>query len=579
MIVFRRIVAVLLAFVFFALYIPILVVFRVNDTVGNPNYYVDQLRKDDIYNFAYHEVLPAVLDEAAPSAGSKDAVDISKYKANIISVVEKALPPEYLQSQVENAIKTVLPYCLGDTDSFVLKIPLKDRVTTSVAALKAELNKPGVFSSMYDELLTQMLDQLYDNASGIPSGLNRADLESALRQAAPPEWLLLQINTTLDQVSPYMTKEQDHFTVRINIADRIDSLQGAITNILKLRTSYDTIVQTLVDSIVRQNLLRNLSLPAGVNISVSDRDIRQAVTSSLPLEWYQSVVGGLVAQVFDYLKGTTDTLSLSVSLADRKPVITAAVVDAANRALANSGLPPVDLGPYVRPAVASALPDRLSLTQNDLGSVLGSQDMARQLRDYVKNGITFTDADLRKQLGANTGNFDKIRDNIASGITFTDADLRKRMSNQDSQSARDFEDIRERLGTARKWKMLLWLLPGLVLVGIGFLGGRHWASRLMWAASVLVLTALITFIAFGPVFSSVAEPRIHDQLVQQVSGSSSALETLLSNKGVSMAENAISSFVSGIKKEALTLLFTSLIILGCGIVWYIQEKRHVKHLK
>lgn len=577
MIIFRRVVAVLLAFVFFALYIPILVVFRVNDTVGNPNYYVDQLRKDDIYNFAYRELLPAALDEAAPSAGSKDAFDISKYKANVTSVVQKALPPEYLQAQVETAIKTVLPYCLGDTDSFVLKIPLKDRVNTSVSAVKAELNKPGVFSSMYDQLVTQMLDQIFDNSNGIPSGLSRTDLESALRKAAPPEWLLIQINGALDQAAPYMTEEQDHFNVRINIADRIDSLQGAIVNILKQRTSYDTIVQALVDAIMKQNLLRNVNLPAG--IIVSDQEVRQAVTASLPLDWYQLAVSNLVTQVFDYLKGTRDTLSLSISLTDRKPVITAAIVDAANRAMAKSGLPVIDLGPYIRPALNTALPDNLTLGQSDLGSVLGTLDMTKQLRDYVKNGITFTDTDLRKQLGDNASKLDLVRDNIASGITFTDADLRKWLSNQDSQSGENFDSVRENLGTARKWKMLLWLLPGLVLVAIGFLGGRHWASRLMWVASVLLVTAIITFIAFGPVFSSVAEPRIHDQLVQQFSGGSSALETLLNNKAVSVAENAIDSFMSGIQKQALTLLFTSLVVLCFGIVWYIQEKRHIKHLK
>ena len=156
MIVFRRFVAVLLAVLFIALYIPVLMVFRVNDTVGNPDFYVDQLRQADMYNFLYDKALPAALDEATLGDGSEGTLDLSKYKSNVLTVLRQALPPDYLQTQVEQVIKKGLPYALGDTDSFNINIPLKYRVKAAATAAKAELHKKDFFTALYDQMIAQV---------------------------------------------------------------------------------------------------------------------------------------------------------------------------------------------------------------------------------------------------------------------------------------------------------------------------------------------------------------------------------------------------------------------------------------
>jgi hypothetical protein len=822
MIIFRRIVAVILALVFVLLFIPIMLIFRVNDTAGNPQFYVDLLRQNDVYNFAYQQVLPVALDQAGGSAGSNSSFNISKYKSNITALAQQALPPGYVQTQVENAITTVLPYALGDTNSFTLQIPLKDRVTSTAAALKVQLNQPGVFPGLYDQLVAQIMTQIYSN-SGMPPGLSKTDLEAALRQTAPPEWLLGQVNSALDQIAPYMTKQQDHFTIAIKISDRLDALQSTLTTVLKSQSSYNSMIQTIVDNIVKQNLLGTVKLPAG--ITFSDQDVRQQVQAALPLDWYQSMVADVVKQVFDYLKGTKDTLSVSLSLADRRPQITTAIISAASNKMAayinsmpnatsdqlkqllltpptdqiptfrpdgltyqqqgdifaitlnvsqwlpsiqssivdalnqqatydrlisqfetqlnangpqtlpiglslsnadfnqavsqsiplswyrtaTTGLaqqvtsylngttpnltmsmsladrkpvitaalaaiadqkmqtymnslpvastpaqlawwanpPPnqlpvslpagitynqiksalgidfqqqtqtmvnnlvpnqwtlsqsdvgnalgsssatflsdarnmvktgihlnTDLGSYVRPALATSLPDNLTLTQSQLSSILGSQDMATNLRTYVQNGISLTDVDLRKQLGSNGDKLDTARNYIASGLVYTEADLNNFIANQDDgPSVATVNSIRNDIGTARKLKMLLWLLPGLILVGIAFLGGRRWASRLMWAASVLLVASALVYVIFGPVYTVVAAPQIHSSLRAEFGEGTTALDSLLSNKGVTTAENAINFFVSGLKDQSLILLISSLAILAGGVVWDLLRKQ------
>ena len=64
----RRIMAVILAVVFLILFIPVLVILRVNATAGNPGFYADQLRRADIYNFVHSDILPYALERKYPNA-------------------------------------------------------------------------------------------------------------------------------------------------------------------------------------------------------------------------------------------------------------------------------------------------------------------------------------------------------------------------------------------------------------------------------------------------------------------------------------------------------------------------------
>jgi len=87
---------------------------------------------------------------------------------------------------------------------------------------------------------------------------------------------------------------------------------------------------------------------------------------------------------------------------------------------------------------------------------------------------------------------------------------------------------------------------------------------LIWAAAVLVAIAIITYIAFGPVFSATAQPRIDEALMQTV-GQAEGFQALLGNKGIAIAQNSIDSFVGGIKTQAFILLGVSLALVATGI--------------
>lgn len=615
MIVFRRVMAVMLVFVFIVMYVPILVLFRVNDTVGNPDFYVDQLRRADAYNFAYDKALPAALDEAKLGNGSDGSIDLSRYKSDILSVLQQALPREYLQAQVEQAIETVLPYILGDEDSFNLTIPLKDRVVAAAAAAKAELHKPDVFNTLYDQVIARVVSNLTADTGAAPFSLSKADLEGALRSALPPDWVASQIDDVIDQLVPYLTNDKNSFAIKIDLKGRMDALQPVVTATLRKATNYDSLISNISDTALGRSWQNGYKLPIGLQLTSAD--LKPVITQVLPLSWYQGIVPQIVKPLFDYLKGAANSLQVVMPLTDRKPLLTTAVSQLADQKLRSdydslpvgtaqqlqqfltnppigtlpTFRPPsltydqikqllkIDIGAQIAPFVTSGIPDQWVLTDSDLSSTFGAgaSNLLGSIRDSIANGYVFTEVDLRNLLGQkNAQAIDNVRQDIAAGLVFTDQDLRSFIGRSGQDSLRTFDRVRGDLGTARKWKMLLWLMPGLVLVGIGFLGGRRWGSRFAWAAAVLVVTAAIVIVAVGPVFDAAAQPKISEQL-NKANQEGTSLQALMSAKGASMAQNAIDTFIGGLQRQAVILLISSMLLLLIGIVWYLEDIRQGRH--
>ena len=64
-----------------------------------------------------------------------------------------------------------------------------------------------------------------------------------------------------------------------------------------------------------------------------------------------------------------------------------------------------------------------------------------------------------------------------------------------------------------------------------------------------------------------------DALVQAV-GQADGLQAVVAEKGVTIAQNVIHSFVGGIKSQALVVLAVALLLIALGSVWHIWAGRH-----
>ncbi|MCH8195316.1 MAG: hypothetical protein IIB12_04515, partial [Chloroflexi bacterium] len=64
MIILRRMLAVLLGCVFIVVTIATLVIWRLDDTVANADFYVKHLAEGDLYNFIYDDLAELAVQEA-----------------------------------------------------------------------------------------------------------------------------------------------------------------------------------------------------------------------------------------------------------------------------------------------------------------------------------------------------------------------------------------------------------------------------------------------------------------------------------------------------------------------------------
>lgn len=564
----RRIIAGFLALVFVVLFIPLLVVFRVNATILNPNFYVDQLRRADTYNFLYSDVLPQALERA-----DLGGPNLSWTKSHLLFIANQTVPPPWLQTQTEQVIKAALPYVCGDTQNFRVTVPLKDRAQAAASAIKSTLHQEAVTTRLYD----QAIDSLLANVKGLPLPLNSSEMKTTVRTVLPPDWVLKQADYAIDECVPYFTKDKEHFLVRVNFVERLDSLKAVVIDMLKKPETYDYFCrETMVKSVMQQ--IQQTQLP--VELTLTNDEILSVIRQALPLSWYQARVPDIVEPIFAYLGGTKLDLQVVISLADRKPAIAEALGQLVDQKLASKFDPAaydalkkllgIDVVAVISPLLSRAMPDQLVLTDAQLSQALGSTGGANPLvtaREWLQKGLTYSDQDLRTSLGANQGGLDDVRQLLSGGFTFTEKELRGWMGTGD-----DFDNMRSTLGTVRRLLWLAWLLPALILVAIGGLSGRRWSSKLIWAATVLTIAALIAVIIFGPVFSATVQPQVSNKLMQLAS-QPDVLQALVAGKAVTIAQNAIDSFIGGVRTQTIIWLVVGLVLIGGGCLWHYRKRK------
>jgi len=620
MIWFRRIATIPLTIIFVVLLFAAILVTQVNDTLGSPGFFNDQMEQADIYNFIYDGILPAAIDEVEEDEGDDIPIDIAAIEDEVISAARKILPPEWLQEQVEVAVNAVIPYFVGATDRFTFTIVLRDRVDIASEVIKEDILHGDVSTDIYDDGVSHLADELYDNLDKLPYSLtlSKQQIEDSLRTVIAMDWATWQLESAIDSSVPYMTGEFNHFTVTIHPEDRVDPAAAAAKDIFSDQETYDYLLDEIIVPVVEENLESIVELP--FQVSLSQEEIVSAVKVALPESWVAARLSEIVDGIAAYVKGEADVIQVTIQLADRKASAINDLTQLADQKLQNLfhilpqcsmeefmqivlSLPPntlpqcrpsggsyeefksvlnVDLGGAVDQRIGKEIPDQWFYTDDDLRQSLGedNEDFLDELRDWVLDGWTFTDADLLDELDSKgEENLQDVRGWIESGYTVTETDLREAIADTEEDLS-SFDDVRRWIATGRTWLWTLWLIPFLLLLCVGLLGGRNWTSRLAWALAVLLLTSLAFYIVTAVTYSRVAEPRIEEAIdISEYEG----VEAVLAEKGKEMIENASSSFVSGMKGKMLWMMIGSglvlLAVIGWGAAGQQRREEYVGRLK
>ncbi|MCH8090312.1 MAG: hypothetical protein IH955_09900 [Chloroflexi bacterium] len=537
----------------------------------------------------------------------------------IVDGANRALPPEWLQEQVEQILDQAFGYFTGGRDGFKITIEAKDRATELAEVIKDLFIKSDTYTVFLDEVVTPEVDKALEDQGVLPFGvdLTAGRLISSVQVVAPEDWVKDQVVMVIDEVTPYFVADREGFEIRIELADRVNTALVEIKVLLRESNAYDLLYDEVITPAVFEAVGPSLDLPYG--IAITNDELIEAMRAVAPPDWVQEQAERVIDEAGPYLTGTTDRLQVTVSLEENK-ADALEVVDrlARNRleALVDSlpqcssladlagfsvdslelppcipaGIDPLGLidqfdlditGPLVD-AMDTVVPDSVTFTDADLRQALvaaGSEknvELIDTIRDVVGEGYVYTDQDLRQDLVDNVGGdpiraLDSVRDALGNGWTYTDLDMRQDIREQLSPG--DAEDALDAIDEGRKWLgrvdtyQLLFLPVGAVLLaGIGFLGGRRWSSRLAWAMIILAMVSAITFAASAPVYSSLGSPELDDLRIDAIEDLSGT-ELLATDKAVSILIAAVDDILSGISQLSLIIMITALVIFFLAVFW------------
>ncbi len=110
----------------------------------------------------------------------------------------------------------------------------------------------------------------------------------------------------------------------------------------------------------------------------------------------------------------------------------------------------------------------------------------------------------------------------------------------------------------------------LLLIGIGFLGGRTWKERVGWAFAVLLFSSLIVYIAFALIYSHAVAPNVQDPIQL---ANLNAMELVLAQKGNEVINNSVADMFDGMKMQAVYMMIAG----GVGLLavggWYLYDRQ------
>ena len=498
-------------------------------------------READTYTLLFDELVDPSIEEALERELPLGLEEVSAERLS--DSVRAVVPPEWVQEQVEDLLDQVTPWAVGDEDSFEIRARLSPLVKDALTEVKGLLRDIEAYSLLYDEVIDPRIEERLGDGVQLPLGIivSTGEVEQALRQAAPIEWVQAEVERVIDEASPYLTGRTDKFAITVELRNNKRQARALILDIVQMR----------LEEAARQLPVCSAAQTAQISQRLAGGGL-QRLPPCMP-EGIQP--GRLVDQMSGPIADGVDSV------------------------------------------VLRSIPDNIVFTEANLRQALdlaGAGDnleLVDDVREIIRDDWTYTDSDLREDVFEQWGQggldrLEDIRDFLSDRWTYTRQDLRDDILElTDQQALDDFDQGRDYLSLARTFRYLIYVPALLVLVLVGLLGGRTWSSRIRWAASFLVIATAIIFIATGPVYSFVGDSLLDDaalidgrlffdaqkeaQADIDRGGDFENTERLANDKLLEILKSVVSGFASGVAGKSLVLMVIGGLVIGATIWWSI----------
>ena len=589
----------------------------------SPSFYLETLADSNVYSFLLTD-LPTTALQDVRKANSNPIIEQSGLSdETIVSSINTIVPPDWLQSNFESTVTGVGDYVTGKTDEFTISIPVDERVQAASNQITFVLNESDIYKMVMENQVRPVVSEASKNELPFDVSVNEDQLMASIQKIISKAWLTGQIDSVLGEVVPYAVGSEDTFSIVVKVDDRIEVAVAEVKSLMAEANAYEALFEGSIAPNISSSIGNSAKLPYGIEIT--DEEISSIIKKTAPPSWMQKTTESILDNATPYLVGKTDEFTISINiepnkeeavsdlmalaeqklntkLADLPDCDTDEVVNILNNPLA--GLPscyPADPSikqqmqsftrsyvttviSAVRPQIINTIPNSIDFDQNSLRQVVPAKalDSFDQGRDIVRDGYTFTEKDLENLIkqgaGDNSWNqVSKVRDSLSKGIQYNERDFRihiETVTADGGQTLSMLDQVRGILKLVHMFNMAVYIPTLLIAAIVGFLGGRGWIQRLMWAAITMLVASILVYAIWGPVYSSIAEPILHvqiDQIASQASGQIApqflATESLVVQQVTNIGKIAISKFISGISGTALITSILSLaIIVGCVVL-------------
>ncbi len=632
----RRLLTIPLGIFLFVFILLAVIFLQASGSFLDPDYYVKELRKANVYEFLLVDLVRSGLDEAreldsedftTEKLDENPLVTLGLSTDDVASSLNAAIPPEWIQSLVEEAFAEVGRYVTGEQDEFTVTLRAGDRVGPLVAEFISLLRKADAYNLLFEELVDPAIDDALTDELPLGLEVTGARLSQSVRRVVPPDWIQEQVEAALDEITPYATGEKDTFEIRVPVSELVETALDEIKELLRETDAYDLLYDEVVEPELTSGFGTAVQLPFGFD--VTSEEIVSSLRQVAPPSWVQDQAELVIDAAGPYLTGEQDGFSVSISLADNKRQARDIILELASEKLlaATTNRPECTTSQLARLAsfdlqvlqecsppgiqsdelvdqvmtgladevdllVLGAIPDNIRFTENSLRDALsqagaeGNLDLLDDVREIIRDGWTYTDQDLREDIRGTfddsgegddaTEMLDDARDFLSDGWTYGTEDFREDILQAGDEDALDnFDDGRDILDLVSTFRLMIYLPVLLLLVAIGFLGGRRWSSRIAWAAGALLVTSAIVFLAFGPVWGSIGESQLDDaqeeaieEIEDDLDSDFPATERLAIDKLFEISRSVVSGFASGIAGKSLVLLIIGAVGLVVSLRWH-----------
>tara|TARA_B100001105_G_scaffold38609_1_gene27599 strand:+ start:868 stop:2715 length:1848 start_codon:yes stop_codon:yes gene_type:complete len=595
----------------------------------NPSFYLETLAESNIYQFLLTD-LPRTALKDVRKANSNPIIEQSGLSDEIIiTSINEIIPPEWLQSNFESTVKGVGDYVTGRSDEFTISIPVDERVQAASNQITFILNESDLYKLVMENQVRPVVSEASKSELPFDVSVNEDQLMASIQKIISKAWLTGQIDSVLGEVVPYAVGAEDTFAVIVTVDDRVEVAVAEVKVLLAEANAYEALFEGSIAPNISSSIGNSAKLPYGVEIT--DEEISAIIKETAPPSWMQKITESVLDNATPYLVGRTDEFSISINIEPNKEEAVSDLMALAEQKLNGKldslpdcdadevtnilnnpigGLPscyPADpalkrqMQSYtkayittvissVRPQIINTIPNLIEFDQDSLRKVVPPKalDSFDQGRDLMREGYTFRETDLESLIkqGAGDNSWDQVttvRNSLSKGIQYNDQDFRVHIESitaDGGQTLSMLDQLRGILKLVHMFNLAVYIPTILIAALVGFLGGRGWNQRLIWAAIAMLIASFLVYVIWGPIYSSVAEPVIHvqiDQIASQTSGQIApqflATESLVLQQVTSIGKIAISKFVAGISSTALiTSIISVIIIAGCVILSKINSK-------